>query len=122
MGHSNLIAGTVRSCAGGFGILDAAAGPLEGRCLKPLAAATPALLSVRYEKVEVGPAAPGATGLAGRITDVRYMGATVRIECVGAGGLTVNADMPAGGRVASLAVGQDVILTWPRESAVLIES
>jgi spermidine/putrescine transport system ATP-binding protein len=122
MGHANMIAGTVRSCVGGFGILDAAGGPLEGRCLKPFAPATPALLSVRYEKVEVGPAALGASGLAGRIADIRYMGATVRVECVSADGLTVHADMPAGGRVAALAVGQDVILTWPRESAVLIES
>ena len=53
MGHSNLIPGVVHSCAGGYGILVAAVGPLEGRCLKPLAAATSALLSVRYEKVEV---------------------------------------------------------------------
>jgi spermidine/putrescine transport system ATP-binding protein len=122
MGHSNLIAGAVRSCAGGFGILDVAAGPLEGRCLKPLAPATPALLSVRYEKVEVSPAQASASGLAGRIVDIRYMGATVRIESVGADGLTVHADMPAGGRVGALAVGQDIVLTWPRESAVLIEN
>jgi ABC-type Fe3+/spermidine/putrescine transport system ATPase subunit len=121
MGHSNLVQGVVRSCSGGFGVLDAATGPLEGRCLAPLPAGTPALVSVRYEKVDVVPRSGGA-GLPGRIVDIRYMGATVRIEtAVGADGFVIHSDMP-GARAAALAVGQDVSVSWPREGAVLIQS
>jgi len=122
MGHANLIAGTVRSCADGYGVIDAAAGPIEGRCRKPLAPGTKALASVRYEKVEVAPAGSASAGVLGRILDIRYMGASVRIEtAVGSDGLIIHSDMP-GLRTAALAVGQAVSLTWLRESVVLLES
>jgi len=121
MGHANLIAGPVQSCADGYGVIDAAAGRIEGRCAKPMAPGTKALASVRYEKVEVAPAGPAAAGLAGRIVDIRYMGASVRVEtAVGSDGFVIHSDMP-GARTSALAVGQPVALTWPRDSAVLLE-
>ena len=121
MGHANLIAGTVRSCADGYGVIDTAAGRIEGRCAKPMVPGTKAFASVRYEKVEVAPAGLAAAGLAGRIVDIRYMGAAVRVEtAVGSDGFVIHSDMP-GARTSALAVGQPVALTWPRDSAVLLE-
>jgi spermidine/putrescine transport system ATP-binding protein len=122
MGHSNLIPGAAQSCAGGFGVLDAAPFRLEGRCPKPLAPGTPALISVRYEKVTVMPRAEGGEGLPARVVELRYMGANVRIEAAVNDRLTVNSEMPTGVRASALTVGQDVLLTWPRDCAVLIES
>lgn len=121
MGHANLIAGTIRSCADGYGVIDATTGPIEGRCVNPIAPGTKALVSVRYEKVEVASAESGGAGLRGRIVDIRYMGASVRIEAAtGPDGFVIHADIP-GSRTAALVVGQAVFLTWPRDSAVLLE-
>ena len=78
---------------------------------------------MRYEKVEVIPAISGRDGLAAKVIDLRYMGATVRIEAtVNDGGHIIRSEMPTGARVSALTVGQDVLLSWPRDSAVLIES
>jgi spermidine/putrescine transport system ATP-binding protein len=122
MGHSNLIAGVVQSCTDGYGVLDAAPFRIEGRCRKPLAVGTLALVAVRYEKVDVRPGSSGGDGLPARIVHLRYMGATVRIEAAVNDGLTIRSEMPTGPRVSALAAGQEVLLTWPRDSAVLIET
>jgi ABC-type Fe3+/spermidine/putrescine transport system ATPase subunit len=123
MGHSNLISGAAGKCEGGYGMLDCGAFQLEGRCTRPLAPGTPALITVRYEKVDVRPASEPGQGIPGKILDLRYMGASVRVEVAAAdAGLVIRSDMSAGPRSGALAAGQDVLLSWPRESAVLIES
>jgi hypothetical protein len=48
------------------------------------------------------------------------MGANVRIEAAVNDNLTINSEMPTGARASALTVGQDVLLTWPRDCAVLI--
>ncbi len=75
-----------------------------------------------YEKVTAVPRAEGGEGLPARIVELRYMGANVRVEAVVNNRLTINSEMPTGARASALAVGQDVLLTWPRDCAVLIES
>jgi hypothetical protein len=77
---------------------------------------------VRYEKVTVVPRAEGDGGVPARIVELRYMGANLRIEAAVNDRLTINSEMPTGARASALTVGQDVLLTWPRDCAVLIES
>jgi spermidine/putrescine transport system ATP-binding protein len=120
MGHANLIAGTIAATDGRFGALDAAPGRLEGRIVGNLSVGTPGLLAVRYEKVDVAPAGSAAQGLRARVSEIRYMGPTVRVDVKLAGDLMIHADLP-GARTGGMSVGDDVVVSWPRESAVLLE-
>lgn len=123
MGQSNLISGKVSACAAGYGTLDCGTLHLEGRCKRPLAHGSDALIAVRYENVDVAAAAAGGSGIAGRVIDLRYMGASIRIETrVADSDLVLNASMPAGPRSSALTIGQEVVLAWPRDSGVLIAS
>jgi len=119
MGHANLIAGKVAAIDGRFGTLDAAAGRLDGRVVGDLAAGACGLLAVRYEKVDVAPAS--SAGLRGRVADIRYMGPTVRVEAQVAGDTVIRADLPTGQRAAAISVGDEVSMTWQRDSAVLLQ-
>jgi ABC-type Fe3+/spermidine/putrescine transport system ATPase subunit len=120
MGHANLIPGTIAANASRFGALDTAPGRLEGRIVGNLAVGAPGLLAVRYEKVDVAPASSAAPGLRARIAEIRYMGPTVRIDVQVAGDLMIHADLP-GGRTAGLSVGDEVVVSWPRDGAVLLQ-
>lgn len=125
MGHANLIAGKIARTDGRFGMLDAMPGRLEGRIVSNLATDAAGVLAVRYEKVNVVPAVlAGAVppGLHARVVEIRYMGSTVWIDVQVAGNLVIHADLPGSRLTPAVSVEDEVVVSWPRDDAVLLQA
>jgi len=125
MGHSNFIPGRV--AAGGAGdrvAVEAIGLRIEGRCRTRPAPGTAATVALRYERVGVAPAGAatgGATqGVEAVVTDMTYMGASLRVEARLPGDVVLRADMPATDRRPALAPGQRALFTWSHDNAVIL--
>ncbi|MCR4283207.1 MAG: TOBE domain-containing protein [Bauldia sp.] len=85
----------------------------------PLAAGTVATLSVRPEAISVqrdGAWTDASAGISGPISEIIYLGSSIRIGCLTAGDVLLWADL-RDEEAAGLAVGTDVRLTWAPTAA-----
>ena len=98
IGHTNLLDAKVAEVRpNGRVIADCSGTRLECRTGHELDAGAPVTLSLRYEKIDVGPASPGeATGRAhreGRVLQKTFMGNMVRLRARLASGLILTAEI-----------------------------
>ncbi|MEI4472913.1 ABC transporter ATP-binding protein [Frigidibacter sp. MR17.24] len=119
LGTSNLFAGT----AGSDGRLQTAIGALP--LPSPVAAGTAATLSVRPERVVLGPAAAALPqGLSGRIVAASFRGqyAAYRIALDGSGTeITAYRQADTALGQTSLAIGEHVAVGWPVDHGVTVD-
>jgi spermidine/putrescine ABC transporter ATP-binding subunit len=124
MGHSNFIPCRVIAAGeGGYVVVEGAGLRIEGRCRSRPSPGSAATVALRYERIAVeGADASTGTdqGVVATVTDVTYMGSTVRVEARLPGDIFLWADIPASGRRPVLAPGRQARFTWTRDSAVVL--
>ena len=126
IGHTNLLEATVVGVRpDGRAVVDCSGTRFECRADHAPDTGSEVSLSLRYEKIAVGPAAPGATGRAhheGTIVQKTYMGNMVRLQVRLAGGLALTAEVSNVENVRDFAEGEQVGLSWSESSVVLLRN
>lgn len=118
IGQTNLLRGTLAAVEGGIARLDLAGGAVaSAEAGGPLAVGAPATLSVRPEAIRVLRDA-AAAGLAATVRDIVYLGASLRLGAVTAGGDLVWADL-RDEEAAGLEPGTAVTLAWAPSAALI---
>ena len=125
IGHTNLLDAKVAEVRpNGRVIADCSGTRLECRTGHELDAGAPVTLSLRYEKIDVGPASPGeATGRAhreGRVLQKTFMGNMVRLQARLASGLILTAEISNVENARVFGEGDRVGLSWSESSVVLL--
>jgi spermidine/putrescine transport system ATP-binding protein len=118
IGETNLVAGTVRLLNGISASIVTGLGPLsvpreQAGALKE---GDRVFLTIRPEHVRLEQDAVGGRALAGRITDVAYLGSATRVT-VAVGDFTVRADVPG---VLTATTGAPVRIGWQPDQARLL--
>ena len=117
VGDSNIFHGTIRANGGGNGVLST---PTLGRLMGPADAPSPqsatASLLVRPEKVHLGVVEGASNRLEGVVTEVAYLGATLKfVVAVGPESVTVHGRPSL---VTEIDVGKAVEISWRAEESV----
>lgn len=126
IGHTNLLdASVVGVRPDGLVVADCSGTRLECRTGHELDAGAQVTLSLRYEKIDVGPASPGRTGRVhheGTIVQKTYMGNMVRLQARLASGLALTAEISNVENARAFAEGDRVGLNWSESSVVLLRN
>ena len=126
IGHTNLLEATVVGVRpDGRVVADCSGTRIECRTGHPPDAGARVALSLRYEKIDVGPASPGATDRPcheGAIVQKTFMGNMVRLRARLAGGLTLTAEISNVEKARGFGEGDRVGLSWSESSVVLLRS
>ena len=126
IGHTNLLdASVVGVRPDGLVVADCSGTRLECRTGHELDAGAQVTLSLRYEKIDVGPASPGRTGRVhheGAIVQKTYMGNMVRLQARLASGLALTAEISNVENARAFAEGDRVGLNWSESSVVLLRN
>jgi spermidine/putrescine ABC transporter ATP-binding subunit len=118
IGQTNLLRGTLAAVEAGVARLAlAGGGTASAEVGGSLAIGAPATLSVRPEAIRVL-RDPSAAGLAATVRDVVYLGASLRLGAVTAGGDLIWADL-RDEEAAGLAPGAAVALVWAPSAALV---
>ena len=123
VGHTNLIDGRVTSVDGSrVCTVDIGNGnALQGVAADAVAPGASVVVSLRYEKVRLNGSAQALPGFRGRISELIYMGAFLRMVVSTECGRELTADVPADGASKQMASGQNVHLAWqPADAAVIV--
>jgi putative spermidine/putrescine transport system ATP-binding protein len=123
LGDTNFFPGTVLGWSGGRCRVEVLGRSVEAMASVPVVAGSRVVVAVRPERVRLRPAATEADGLAGRLTEVVYLGASRRSVVRLADGGEYFAVRPAGEEEATApSVGDAVSLSWdPRHATVFAD-
>ena len=121
IGDTNLLEGHVRGTAEGMATIEA--GPLVVRTRAEDGLAGRIHLSVRHERVRVGPTLPAemANRFGGRIRDVVFGGAFVKYTVAVGDAVELQAVQPHDGGPVLLRRGDDVEVGWDADAATLLQ-
>ena len=123
IGETNTIIGTIGSSEAGYSVLETANGSLRGRAQAQLAAGTPAMLSIRPERMLLGSQkSPAASNrLCGRIAETIFLGRGRKYVVQTDSGLALTVAQQAGSLGStSLSAGDLVAVLFAPEDAVII--
>ena len=126
IGHTNLLeARVVDVRPDGVVIADCSGTRLECRAGHEPDAGAPVSLSLRYEKIDVGPSSPGATDRVhheGTVMQKTFMGNMVRLQARLPSGLTLTAEISNVEKARAFGEGDRVGLSWSESSVVLLRN
>ena len=124
IGHTNLLeAAVVDVRPDGRVVVDCSGTRLECRTDRAPSAGTQVSLSLRYEKIDVGPVATRGDGRVhheGTIVQKTFMGNMVRLAIRLAGGLVLTAEISNVENARAFAEGDRVGVSWSESSVVLL--
>jgi spermidine/putrescine transport system ATP-binding protein len=121
IGQTNLLRGTVQSVRDGIATLDVVGTRLTVATVTGVSVGARAALSIRPEAVRVSrqESLPEGRGVEGRISEIIYLGSSIRVGAVLADGTTVWADL-RDEETEGLAVGDLVKLVWAAAAPTLL--
>jgi spermidine/putrescine transport system ATP-binding protein len=121
IGQTNLLRGTIQSVRDGVAVLDVVGARLAVTSVAAIAAGDRAALSIRPEAVRVSrdEGLPEGRGVEGRISEIIYLGSSIRVGAGLADGTIVWADL-RDEEADGLAVGDLVKLVWAPTAPTLL--
>jgi len=124
IGENNLLPVAVAEAGGADGlcIVRAAGGaPFRARAGEPLAAGQPAVLSVRPERIRLGPAAAAcANRIETTVLDVTFLGDQLRVALTSGTGAALLAKVPLGQDAPSPRPGEPLAVGFAPEDAIVL--
>jgi spermidine/putrescine ABC transporter ATP-binding subunit len=122
IGETNLLAGRAEGQDGELVTVAVGEHRLLIRSRQPVAVGQEVTVSARPERLKLSSAEGGGTANGAwrsRLTEVSFLGNTIRYEVEVAGGQRLHVDRLAGSE-ATLQTGQEVLLHWDPDAAVLV--
>jgi spermidine/putrescine transport system ATP-binding protein len=121
IGQTNLLRGTVTEVRDGVATLDVVGTRLRVSAVPGIAAGARAALSIRPEAVRISrdAALPEGRGVEGRLSELIYLGSSIRVAATLADGTIIWADL-RDEEAEGLAVGDLVKLTWAATAPTLL--
>ncbi|SDB24297.1 ABC transporter ATP-binding protein [Bauldia litoralis] len=121
IGQTNLLPGKTTAVAGtAVTVAVGADDPVEGLAAAPLAIGAAATLSVRPEAVRIATGEAAVGGVPATLSEIVYLGNSIRIGAVIGDGTLVWADL-RDEEAAGLEIGDKVRLTWAPDAATVWE-
>lgn len=123
IGETNYLKGKVVALEDGAVVLKVAGGlTVHAPPLSGVSVGSDAAVSVRPERVEIGPEAPAGSAnvIHGEIEFVTYLGASVSYRIKGPESLLLQVTRPLTSEHPAYAVGQRVVLWWPPDRGTLL--
>jgi spermidine/putrescine transport system ATP-binding protein len=122
VGENNPFFGRVSRAEAGFAVADTASGPLVGRNPQGIREGEKAIVFVRPEALVVGNGAANgqANVIRGMVTNAEFEGPTVNLYLRVEGGREVTLLMPHSGGAPPLAIGEEAVVSFDPQRAVVL--